>query len=157
MGRGGSRRPSLLGVSIAHIAATCGFLGPGPLLLRKLNLLSRPRPGDLTPLPDPLPDGERGKSEAVAARGVDRAHCRDLWISRTRTSVAPEAEPALEAAAWRLNPSPRPSPRWGEGEVGGRRCSGCRSRTLPRPVDFSDPDLCCAGSRTCSRGRGLVT
>jgi len=31
--------PSLLGVSIAHIAATCGFLGPGPLLLRKLNLL----------------------------------------------------------------------------------------------------------------------
>jgi membrane protease YdiL (CAAX protease family) len=31
--------PSLLGVSIAHIAATCGFLGPGPLLLRKLHLL----------------------------------------------------------------------------------------------------------------------
>jgi membrane protease YdiL (CAAX protease family) len=31
--------PSLLGVSLAHIAATCGFLGPGPLLLRKLNLL----------------------------------------------------------------------------------------------------------------------
>jgi membrane protease YdiL (CAAX protease family) len=31
--------PSLLGVSIAHVAATCGFLGPGPLLLRKLNLL----------------------------------------------------------------------------------------------------------------------
>jgi membrane protease YdiL (CAAX protease family) len=31
--------PSLLGVSIAHIAATCGFLGPGPLLLRKLRLL----------------------------------------------------------------------------------------------------------------------
>jgi len=31
--------PSLLGVSIAHIAATCGFLGPGPLLLRKLKLL----------------------------------------------------------------------------------------------------------------------
>ena len=31
--------PSLLGVSIAHIAATCGFLGPGPYLLRKLNLV----------------------------------------------------------------------------------------------------------------------
>lgn len=31
--------PSLLGVSLAHIAATCGFLGPGPLLLRKLRLV----------------------------------------------------------------------------------------------------------------------
>ena len=31
--------PSLLGVSIAHIAATCGFLGPGPYLLKKLHLL----------------------------------------------------------------------------------------------------------------------
>jgi len=31
--------PSLLGVSIAHIAATCGFLGPGPYLLKKLRLL----------------------------------------------------------------------------------------------------------------------
>jgi len=31
--------PSLLGVSIAHIGATCGFLGPGPYLLRKLGLL----------------------------------------------------------------------------------------------------------------------
>src|SRR4029077_11525194 len=31
--------PSLLGVSIAHIAATCCFLGPGPYLLRKLSLL----------------------------------------------------------------------------------------------------------------------
>jgi len=31
--------PSLLGVSIAHIAATCGFLGPGPYLLRRLGLL----------------------------------------------------------------------------------------------------------------------
>jgi membrane protease YdiL (CAAX protease family) len=31
--------PSLLGVSIAHIAATCGFLGPGPYLLHKLRLL----------------------------------------------------------------------------------------------------------------------
>lgn len=31
--------PSLIGVSIAHIAATCGFLGPGPYLLRKLNLV----------------------------------------------------------------------------------------------------------------------
>jgi membrane protease YdiL (CAAX protease family) len=30
---------SLLGVSIAHIAATCGFLGPGPYLLKKLNLV----------------------------------------------------------------------------------------------------------------------
>lgn len=32
---------SLLGVSIAHIAATCGFLGPGPYLLLKLKLLGR--------------------------------------------------------------------------------------------------------------------
>jgi membrane protease YdiL (CAAX protease family) len=31
--------PSLLGVSLAHIAATCGFLGPGPYLLRKMRLL----------------------------------------------------------------------------------------------------------------------
>lgn len=31
--------PSLLGVSIAHVAATCGFLGPGPYLLRKLGLV----------------------------------------------------------------------------------------------------------------------
>src|SRR4029077_4961643 len=31
--------PSLLGVSIAHIAATCGFLGPGPYLLKRLGLL----------------------------------------------------------------------------------------------------------------------
>lgn len=31
--------PSLLGISIAHIAATCGFLGPGPYLLKKLNLI----------------------------------------------------------------------------------------------------------------------
>lgn len=31
--------PSLLGISIAHIAATSGFLGPGPYLLKKLRLL----------------------------------------------------------------------------------------------------------------------
>ena len=31
--------PSLLGVSIAHIAATCGFLGPGPYLLKRVGLL----------------------------------------------------------------------------------------------------------------------
>lgn len=31
--------PSLLGVSLAHIAATCGFLGPGPYLLKKLRAL----------------------------------------------------------------------------------------------------------------------
>jgi len=31
--------PSLIGVSIAHIAATCGFLGPGPYLLKRLRLL----------------------------------------------------------------------------------------------------------------------
>jgi membrane protease YdiL (CAAX protease family) len=31
--------PSLLGISIAHIAATCGFLGPGPYLLKKLGLV----------------------------------------------------------------------------------------------------------------------
>jgi membrane protease YdiL (CAAX protease family) len=30
---------SLLGVSMAHIAATCGFLGPGPYLLRRIRLL----------------------------------------------------------------------------------------------------------------------
>ena len=31
--------PSLLGVSLAHIATTCGFLGPGPYLLQRLRLL----------------------------------------------------------------------------------------------------------------------
>ena len=31
--------PSLLGISLAHIAATCGFLGPGPYVLKKLRLL----------------------------------------------------------------------------------------------------------------------
>jgi membrane protease YdiL (CAAX protease family) len=31
--------PSLLGVSIAHVAATCGFLGPGPYLLKRLRLV----------------------------------------------------------------------------------------------------------------------
>jgi membrane protease YdiL (CAAX protease family) len=31
--------PSLLGVSIAHAGATCGFLGPGPALLRRLGLI----------------------------------------------------------------------------------------------------------------------
>jgi membrane protease YdiL (CAAX protease family) len=31
--------PSLLGISLAHIAATCGFLGPGPYLLHKMRLL----------------------------------------------------------------------------------------------------------------------
>ena len=31
--------PSLLGVSIVHVAATCGFLGPGPYLLRRLGWL----------------------------------------------------------------------------------------------------------------------
>jgi membrane protease YdiL (CAAX protease family) len=31
--------PSLLGVSIAHVAATCGFLGPGPYLLKRLRLI----------------------------------------------------------------------------------------------------------------------
>lgn len=31
--------PSLLGVSIAHIGATCGFLGPGPYLLKRLHLV----------------------------------------------------------------------------------------------------------------------
>jgi membrane protease YdiL (CAAX protease family) len=30
---------SLLAVSIVHIAATCGFLGPGPYLLRRLRLV----------------------------------------------------------------------------------------------------------------------
>jgi membrane protease YdiL (CAAX protease family) len=31
--------PSLLGVTIVHFGATCGFLGPGPWLLMRLNLL----------------------------------------------------------------------------------------------------------------------
>lgn len=31
--------PSILGISIAHVAATCGFLGPGPYLLNKLRWL----------------------------------------------------------------------------------------------------------------------
>lgn len=30
---------SLLGVSLAHLGATCGFLGPGPRLLQRLRLL----------------------------------------------------------------------------------------------------------------------
>jgi membrane protease YdiL (CAAX protease family) len=32
--------PSLLGVTLIHAGATCGFLGPGPWLLRKLGLIS---------------------------------------------------------------------------------------------------------------------
>ncbi len=31
--------PSLLGVTLAHVGATCGFLGPGPYLLRRLRLV----------------------------------------------------------------------------------------------------------------------
>src|SRR5437588_264101 len=31
--------PSLLGVSLAHVGATCGYLGPGPWLLHRLGLL----------------------------------------------------------------------------------------------------------------------
>jgi membrane protease YdiL (CAAX protease family) len=31
--------PSLVGISIAHIGATCGFLGPGPYLLRRMRLV----------------------------------------------------------------------------------------------------------------------
>ena len=31
--------PSLLGVVLVHFGATCGFLGPGPWLLRQLKLL----------------------------------------------------------------------------------------------------------------------
>jgi len=31
--------PSLLGVSIAHVGATCGFLGLGPFVLRRLRLV----------------------------------------------------------------------------------------------------------------------
>ena len=31
--------PSLLGISLVHVAATCGFLGPGPYLLRRMRLL----------------------------------------------------------------------------------------------------------------------
>ena len=31
--------PSLLGVALAHFGATCGFLGPGPWLLRRLRLV----------------------------------------------------------------------------------------------------------------------
>jgi membrane protease YdiL (CAAX protease family) len=32
--------PSLLGVVLVHVGATCGFLGPGPWLLRRLGALS---------------------------------------------------------------------------------------------------------------------
>lgn len=32
---------SLLGVSLAHVGATCGFLGPGPWLLQRLRLLGQ--------------------------------------------------------------------------------------------------------------------
>jgi membrane protease YdiL (CAAX protease family) len=31
--------PSLLGVTLAHLGATCGFLGPGPSLLNRLGLV----------------------------------------------------------------------------------------------------------------------
>lgn len=31
--------PSLLGVTLVHVGATCGFLGPGPWLLRKLGAI----------------------------------------------------------------------------------------------------------------------
>jgi len=31
--------PSLLGVSIAHVGATCGFLGLGPFVLRRMRLV----------------------------------------------------------------------------------------------------------------------
>ena len=31
--------PSLLGVALAHVGATCGFLGPGPYLLRRLRFV----------------------------------------------------------------------------------------------------------------------
>ncbi len=31
--------PSLIGVTIAHVGATCGYLGPGPYLLRRLGLV----------------------------------------------------------------------------------------------------------------------
>jgi hypothetical protein len=31
--------PSLVGVTMAHFGATCGFLGPGPWLLQRLGLL----------------------------------------------------------------------------------------------------------------------
>lgn len=31
--------PSLLGVSLSHLGATCGFLGPGPYLMHRLRLL----------------------------------------------------------------------------------------------------------------------
>jgi membrane protease YdiL (CAAX protease family) len=31
--------PSLLGISLVHIAATCGFLGPGPYLLKNMRLV----------------------------------------------------------------------------------------------------------------------
>jgi membrane protease YdiL (CAAX protease family) len=34
--------PSILGISIAHIGATCGFLGPGPYLLTRLGLVRGP-------------------------------------------------------------------------------------------------------------------
>lgn len=33
--------PSLLGVTLAHLGATCGFLGPGPFLLHRLGFLGR--------------------------------------------------------------------------------------------------------------------
>ncbi len=42
--------PSLIGVGIAHFGATCGFLGPGPWLLRRLRLLGGE--GPVPPLPD---------------------------------------------------------------------------------------------------------
>jgi len=34
--------PSILGVSLAHAGATCGFIGPGPWLLQRLGVLRPP-------------------------------------------------------------------------------------------------------------------
>jgi membrane protease YdiL (CAAX protease family) len=36
--------PSVLGVSLAHVGATCGYLGPGPWLLLRLRLLQPLQP-----------------------------------------------------------------------------------------------------------------
>jgi hypothetical protein len=36
--------PSLLGVSLVHFGATCGFLGPGPWMLRRLGLIGPAQP-----------------------------------------------------------------------------------------------------------------
>src|SRR5581483_5748390 len=76
--------PSLLGVSLAHVGATCGFLGPGPPLLRKLRLLSPPAPGGCWPW-----QGWRPSSASSTARPCRWRCPRSATTSRRRWASSP--------------------------------------------------------------------